>query len=536
VPRAVRVTGVETSARLIVPSGIVVRPPRGPVRDVIGRHLRIKIDIDPGVSYVVHNQSVRNLLRAVIERVMYIREGDKLVSTPQPVRFFSKMERVLRKLSWRSHFPPVWSREMVINSYVGDRRKQVRYTNAASSLLENPLTQKDARVDAFGKREKIKRSSSKPDPVPSCIQPRKPRFLLESGRYFKPLETLVYKEMGNRLYGEPCVSKGFNAVDSAELLRRKWDRFHRPVCVGMDASRFDQHVSVDALRWTHQVYKSYFRNDKYFSDMLSWMIENRGVAYARDGSFSYSVRGRRMSGDMDTALGNCLLMCSMVWTYCTEKKIKHQVLNNGDDIVVVMESHDLPTFNTGLVKWFKEMGFTMVVEEPVYNFEEIEFCQCQPVWNGENWVFCRGPNSISKDLHCLVSDDPEVWIRAVGLCGLALNRGVPVLQEVSKWMIRVGRDSNVSSHPGYSCGMIWMAKGLLSKEREVTEEARHSFYLAYGILPDMQREIEREFSKLGVIENRYGQEEENPTKDSMYSMHYSSYYHPCRGSTATAET
>jgi hypothetical protein len=63
----------------------------------------------------------------------------------------------------------------------------------------------------------------------------------------------------------------------------------------MDASRFDQHVSVDALEWTHRVYCAFFSNDAYLRSLCAMLIENKGMAYAKDGAFKYSVTGRAVT-------------------------------------------------------------------------------------------------------------------------------------------------------------------------------------------------------------------------------------------------
>lgn len=85
-----------------------------------------------------------------------------------------------------------------------------------------------------------------------------------------------------------------------------------------------------------------------------------------------------MSGDMNTALGNCLLMCCLIMCYMDAKSITYEYINNGDDAVIIVEDIHLHLL-ADLPNWFSEMGFDMVVEPPVYSLEEIEFCQMHPV-------------------------------------------------------------------------------------------------------------------------------------------------------------
>jgi hypothetical protein len=299
--------------------------------------------------------------------------------------------------------------------------------------------------------------------------------------------------------------KGHNAHGTAKWLRHKWDMFSKPVAVGLDASRFDQHVSIDALRWEHSVYLKCFRgSDKVeLRRLLSWQLSNSGIGRATDGHIKYSVEGCRMSGDMNTSLGNCLLMCAMVWAYCSEKGIRHQLANNGDDCVVIVEKCDLHRFNSGLKEWFLEVGFTMKVEEPAYVFEKVEFCQTQPVWDGVRWVMTRNPwKCISKDVMTFLdagrADVARGWMDAVGHCGLSLSGGIPVLQEFYTSLIRNGGGKQIGKHPALESGFFRLAKGMNREYVGITDEVRVSFWEAFGMLPTTQLQLEAYYASVVI--------------------------------------
>lgn len=206
------------------------------------------------------------------------------------------------------------------------------------------------------------------------------------------------------------------------------------MAIGLDASRFDQHVSVQALEWEHSVYNRLFRSDE-LRDLLKWQLKNTGFARANDGMIKYTVEGGRMSGDMNTALGNCLIMCAMVWSYMqtklgpTGKPIHFEFIDNGDDVVLFLEKRDLHRIED-LAEWFGEMGFEMKIEEPVYEIEEIEFCQMHPieVEPGVYTMVRTYPNAIAKDCICMNPQNFRQWLYAVGECGLAITSGVPVYE------------------------------------------------------------------------------------------------------------
>lgn len=517
-PRVVRTRGVDTKIHHEPPPGVVVGPPRGTEKS--GERTCLVVEGPaPAQHYGIHNNSGVNLMRGIVERVLYVRDTGHLAAPAVPKDFRALMGDVRSKLLKYVPLTPIYTRKQFCDCYAGDRRKYTRYTLARLSLEDSPLQPSDARIETFIKCEKIN-FSAKPDPAPRVIQPRRPRFILEMGRYIKPLERVLYKHMSRTLYNHPSIAKGLNAVQTGALIREKWEMFDKPVCVGMDASRFDQHVSVPALKWTHDVYAKFFQEDPYLKWILQHLLVNAGKAECKESSIKYKVQGRRMSGDIDTALGNCLLMTSMTWQYCYTKGIKHQVMNNGDDIIVIMDQGDLASFQSGVIQFFQKLGFLMEVEAPVHVFEQIEFCQTYPVWNGEGYVMMRKLEAMAKDQVCIIGvHDIRLWFAAVGECGLSITKGLPIYQEFYKWMIRHGKESGIKKHAAYQSGMAFMARGLTAEERDVTDASRVSFYCATGISPDAQIAAEKMFRELGWGGENKGK---YPIKDldelhSMYS-------------------
>jgi len=367
------------------------------------------------------------------------------------------------------------------------------YTAAAESLLQTPLSKKDAELTTFVKAEKLD-LESKPDPAPRLIQPRSPRYNAWVGRYLKSAEHRIYSAI-DQIWGLETVMSGYNATDTARILRKHWDQWGDTVAIGLDASRFDQHVSVQALEWEHSVYNALYRC-KSLAEVLTWQVANRGKARTMEGNVTYEVNGRRMSGDMNTSLGNKLLMCAMVWEYCRHAGVKASLANNGDDCVVFMRRRYAAKFVAGLDKWFREMGFTMKVEPTVEVFEQIEFCQQRPVYDGSVWVMTRSPiKGLAKDLMMIgvnpvaVRQDYSGWAKGVGVAGLAAYGGMPVVQEVYKWMSSLqGKAREINTYSGIGAA----ANGSVRTYKEPTAECRASYYLAWGLTPLRQVIMEKQ--------------------------------------------
>lgn len=463
-----------------------------------------------GYNYVVYNSSVANLTKGIVERVLYVKKPDgELQRPPEPTRdaWGPRFRLFFRQLI--KHLPslhPV-SRHEFAAMYAGRRRTV--YEKAADSLLVKPVTRGDAAVRTFTKCEKVKPG------VPRVIQPRDPRYNVEVGRYIKPLEGPLYRAI-HRVFaglrsgggGGHTVAKGLNVREIGRVIEAKFTALPDMVAIGLDASRFDQHTSVPALKAEHRSYLRCFPKSERaaLATLLGWQLDTKGRGFASDGRVKYHVSGGRMSGDMNTALGNCLLMCSMVYLFFLDQGIKGDLINNGDDCVIFIQKKDLQVLER-LPEFFLEFGYTMKVEAPAFCMEHIEFCQMRPVRIGGDWVMVRDPRkSLAKDSICLSGARPgkswDRWLAAVGECNLALCGGVPVMQEFASLFVRESHGAPVDKHHVLrEAGSYFLRRGLHPKVLPVDDEARYSFWKAFGILPDTQIDLERilKGTSLGAI-------------------------------------
>jgi len=454
--------------------------------------------VSPPITICGFNNDINTLERAVKERVFFVRENGVFVEPPRPDDgYFAEQLRAVKAdiLPLLPRAAPLTAIGFV-DSFRGRKRKL--YENALKTLLERSVVEKDSHVKVFVKYEKVD-FTNKADPVPRVISPRSPRYNIEVGRYLRPIEEKIFRSIA-RLYGDTTVLKGMNSECMAKCLRSKWDHFREPVAVGLDASRFDQHVSRDALQWEHSLYVECFptrKHRKRLAELLDMQLSNVCRGYVADGDLSYKTEGGRMSGDMNTSLGNCLLMCCMVLAYARHVGVRIRLANNGDDCLVFMERSDLLQFQSQLDAWFRAMGFSMAVEEPAFDFERAEFCQTRPVWVGpgaSDYIMVRNPKlSLSKDTVTVHGWQGEGvfrgWMHAVGTGGLALAGGIPVVQEFYAAMARSGK-----YRPGVSDEQSWGVRHLIAGMQrgygDISPATRASFFYAFGITPDEQLVME----------------------------------------------
>lgn len=457
--------------------------------------MRVLSGFGTGVRYGVHANNVVNLTRGITERVLYVFRDGRLSKPPQPKEgVFQRLADLRGRLLRRMPPTPIVNVQDYPELYSG--RKRAVYQRAADSLFTRGVSVVDSFVSTFLKAEKIN-FDSKGDPAPRVIQPRSPRYNLMVGRYLKLFEKRVFAAF-EKVFGYAVILKGMNASAVGEALASHWSSFRNPVAVGLDASRFDQHVSRAALLFEHSFYNSVFQSSELRA-LLRWQLRNRGIARVPGWRLDYVTDGCRMSGDINTSLGNCLLMACMVIGYCESIGIKFRLANNGDDCVLFLEKADLPRL-AGLSKWMLDFGFTLTSDEPVYELEKVVFCQAQPVLTGSGWRMVRDPRTaMSKDCVSLVSWQTETefkaWASAISTCGLSLTKGVPVWEAWYGRLHRVGGGCSIEgvAERVNECGMYYMSKGVVGSE--VTDECRASFWRAFGITPDAQVALEAEYAE-----------------------------------------
>lgn len=448
-------------------------------------------------SLQINDPDVDTLATALLERMYKCEVNGQFLEPINPNRSFveSRLKNFKRRILRESRWTPKVSPEQFVEMYRG--RKRTIYENALPEFYTSGVQKKHARAVSFVKCEKVKRTGA-----PRCIQPRHPVYNIGVGCYLKPNEHGLYEAI-TRAFGDetPVVMKGFNVRQIADILKTKWDVFGKCVVVGLDAKRFDMHVSRSMLEWEHSIYLILSGKDKELTRLLKMQLDNEGVGYCEDGKLRYKVSGRRFSGDMNTALGNCLIMCALVYEFAHERGVDIRLGNNGDDCVVFMEARDLDRFNEGLENWFLELGFRMAVEPPVYRFSDVEFCQMHPVETVHGWTMVRNFEvAREKDSLSIIPLDSEKmfrkWIFAVGQGGLALTSGVPVFQEMYVMYMRNGLASNVDKHPAMASGARLLARGLAAEVSVVTDMARVTFFEAWGVTPDEQLAIESYYKNL----------------------------------------
>lgn len=441
-----------------------------------------------------HHDCIHNQLLAVANRVMGV--------VPRPSK--DGLARLYVAADWvASQLPLCYPEDYYVmpNRYGGSKR--TRYLQATDEVLAFGLSARDASIKMFVKCEKLEPDPDKPNPDPRAIQFRNAKYCVELARYLKPIEEHLYLLSGVSRGVKPtrCIAKGLNQVERAELLVEKLGAFTDPVVLSLDASRFDKHVDVELLKVEHRVY-TLLCFCAYFAWLLTLQLKNSCTSSR---GLKYKVLGKRMSGDMNTALGNCLLMViflvAFMW-WCS----KWDVLDDGDDVLLLVERRDLPRVMRSVKPDFLEFGMEMKVEKVTDDLHQIVFCQSQVIeFTPGRFKFTRNP---WKVLSCALAGTkyftqpgarPKLLF-SIGLCELILNLGVPILQEFALAVLRncgasrgleLAPDGSLMSRVRREMRVL----GLKTLERvdpqPIADCARVSFARAFGTEPFRQVQIER---------------------------------------------
>jgi len=384
-----------------------------------------------------------------------------------------------------------WDDDRMPNLYTGAKRQ--RYLWGLQLYRDNGVCRKFSKLSMFVKAERLPPFKVNPDP--RAIQARHPAYCVPISKFLKPLEGPLYEFEGDgdyfpigRLFG-----KGLGAADRATLLLEKMSMFRDCVVVSVDFSRFDKHVSVEHLKSEHVVYLRKYGNDPELRKLLAYALRNQGRS---TNGYKYVCEGGRMSGDMDTALGNCIIVLLMV--HAIMCKTYYNVMIDGDDFLIFMEGEDWNRCRDTLGPAFCEYGMTAKIEQAVRIPEQVDWCQSHFVRLPGGPRFIRNPAKVISGMGSTMKyaqgKGRYNYLRTIGQAEMLIERGVPILQSYAHMFYRAGvagKGKLLELQPNdelyYRVVREMKAEKISTladvdcRPQRVTDEARASFELAFGI-------------------------------------------------------
>jgi hypothetical protein len=270
------------------------------------------------------------------------------------------------------------------------------------------------------------------------------------------------------------------------------------------------------LKEEHHVYKQAYRKSKLLNFLvllLDLQINNKIKTYVKndDGDsmkITHNRKGGRSSGDVNTSLGNYIIMCLMLYALCQaiglEPGTDVCLIDDGDDFSLVGEADTIDRilrFDT--FEWFKEMGYEMDWEEPVTVIEEIRFCQSFPCETAEGWIMVRLPVALDKDVMCLCDEHKfELWLSLIAEAGTIVYGHIPVVSAhyagfskkrlSTKQKNRLMNDNQFDKYGYMQMLMDTPKQG--GTPSVISDVARSSFMRGTKITPSLQLAMEQVFN------------------------------------------
>lgn len=462
------------------------------------------------IRYTVCGNTVENAYSALMERVYYHIESG--VYVPPFVPDMATVNLALADFidAFRSTITTTAPEDFRVypETYYKGRKLKL-YQRARDAIRGKPDFKEIRRIShirAFVKTEKLMVKDKRL--VPRLIQPRRPEYNVCVGRFIRQIEHSIYHRLDGML-GGPSVMKGYNSFQQGLHISNAWLEFADPVAIMLDAVRFDQHVSVPLLTIEHFLYCEHFNGPdrEELATLLRAQLHNHGSIECADGFIRYQTDGCRASGDMNTSMGNVLIMCGIIYSFKCKHKLKLRLINNGDDCCIIVERPDVGIVTTHIPAFMAQLGLLIEIEGTTSILEEVSFCQTHPVFNGQVWRMVRDPRvAIAKDLTITRRFQPlelRCYLHELGVCGNSFNSDIPVFGAFYRLLMRDVEDfsSGMRQHVSTSLmdsGLYRLASGCRARGTTITDACRASFGLAFNVSPDLQRRLESIYDLAGV--------------------------------------
>ncbi|QKN22716.1 RNA-dependent RNA polymerase [Erysiphe necator associated tombus-like virus 1] len=410
-----------------------------------------------------HNSCGCNELKALVKRHLVDRH----------IRFDREFFRFHAKRFVR-RFNGVWFERAPFHEIIAgyDGAKKRRYKTAREQIKLGSRERAWASVQMFVKPDRYSEEDVY-QKDPRAIQYRHPCFNLLMATYLKRFEHWYYQFEDE--YGA-VVAKGKNNLDRAANIVDASKHFENPIFVLTDHSRFDSCVRVEHLKMCHRIYKNAV-DDSGMTRLLAYQIHNRG--FSKSG-IRYKVTGTRMSGDFDTGLGNSIINHMVLTTVF--RKVKHHLLLDGDDSVLIMEKRDYGRVD---MADFERLGFNTKVEV-VERLSDVEFCRAK-LLNLDPPRFARDPVRALSNMTVSFKTYPNAgvarYLAGLGVGEASASNGVPIIGPIAAKM------ASISDRPILDENIKYMY-GAAGDPLAISDDARMLFEEAYGWTPAVQKIVE----------------------------------------------
>lgn len=432
-------------------------------------------------QYGMHEHTVMAEVQTICNRHLF--------KTPDPELNSEAWKLFDRRMHWISRMIGVVPMAPIASLLVGrSGRRRSRFWLGIQRYHLNGIRKADSRITEMQKLEfyEVSKMMEKED---RGIQYRSVQYNVALARHLHNIEERL---IGLHPYGYRPVMKGATPEQRCVRLLNETVKYRKPLFLLLDHSRFDAHVNLPLLKAEHGVYMRCRRRHPELRKLLTWQRANVGRS---EGGVIYTTRGKRMSGDCNTSLGNTLLNMAMLYAWLDCSNVRGSVFLDGDDSVVIIEEDDR-TKLVNVQEFMLKLGMETECEL-TNDFWKVEFCQSRPCNLNGRITFVRDPIKVLATFGRMPQSvevrDAKDIVRASAMCEIAMSPGCPVIQPM---MIRVlDRLGNGRIQVGANWDWKYVQYGVDVKgcaPSEIDWRARYTFAKAWGIDPGMQDLMEEQ--------------------------------------------
>jgi hypothetical protein len=270
-------------------------------------------------------------------------------------------------------------------------------------------------------------------------------------------------------------------------MRQLWDSVEDPIALCVDSHKWDGSVSKEALLYEHALWKSLIKSD-LIAGLLRQQLRNTYRWDLPDGSFGFSIEGRRNTGDANTGTGNDIINSRILCEILRKLRVRGAFMVQGDDaFLIIPKSAYLRAMNE-VTDIYRDHGFFCEVETVAWVVEQISFCHmhsCETISGSIRSV--KDVDEVAKDLRTVKNLDthtqPSYWYTRASASQMIWT-GVPVFESLSanmtKQMENLGGTFKKTLLDRY-----YTKLALKSKDRNMAPVSPVSFALTQAKLPSM---------------------------------------------------
>lgn len=265
------------------------------------------------------------------------------------------------------YFNPVDEKVMSFIEYLGTRqtfnqaRKQ-QYLDAFLNVFNNS--------DTMVVKQHLKAEWYPEKKFARTINSRSDTYKAKIGMYVHAMEQKVFEESRGPIEFFKGVVKRMNKIGKASelfpaYLREKFSSEKNVLCT--DYSSFEKSFTPALMMSVEmRLYRWLLRGHRGAYHLLKEKLKYNTI---KSKFFTARMKGTRMSGEMDTSLGNSFTNAAIMYYICDLKgyKLKYGMVE-GDDGIFSFHDGRMPSEED-----FAELGFSIKIKRP-HSFGESEFC------------------------------------------------------------------------------------------------------------------------------------------------------------------